>query len=221
MPDRSTATQYDVVGHETAVSACPLSISVPPLQDVPFQPKTRPMESTARQYVAVGHETPVRPEASVPLSGGSVAIGVGVVNPSPFHVSTLPLLSTSAQYVVDAHETALSWPCVSASLGWVQLWPLNAVGPPSAATQNVGETQEIWFAAPQAPRLPDQPAPSKAKEFPSPSMVTQKVGPVQSMAVKPAAPDTVVGACQVVPLYIATWFSLGAAAQKLSVAHDR
>jgi len=69
--------------------------------------------------------------------------------------------------------------------------------------------------------LPDQPEPSNANEFPSPSIVTQKVGPVQSIAVKPAAPETVVGGCQAEPLYVETWFSLGAAAQKLAVAHER
>ena len=71
----------------------------------------------------------MRPEASVPLSGGSVAIEAGAVNPRPFHVNTLPLLSTRTQKVVVAHETEFSWPCASASLGWVQLWPLKTVGP--------------------------------------------------------------------------------------------
>ena len=142
------------------VSAWPLSISVPLLQAVPFQEKTRPMESTARQNVGVGHDTPVRPEASVPVRGGSVAMDAGAVKPRPFQVITLPLLSTRTQNVVDAHETALSWPAVSASVGWVQVWPLNTEGPPSAATQKLGATQEIWLAAPQAPRFPDHLEPS-------------------------------------------------------------
>ena len=77
------------------------------------------------------------------------------------------------------------------------------------------------MAAPQAPRLPDQPEPSKAKEFPSPSIVMQKVGPVQSMAVKPMAAGMVAGVCQVEPLNIATWFWLGAAAQNAGLAHER
>src|SRR5580704_3998548 len=176
-----------MVGQETALNAWPLSIRVPALQAVPFQEKTRPIESTARQNVVVGHDTPVRPEASLPFWGGSVAIEAGALKAVPFHAMKAPLLSTSMQNVVDAHETAFSCPCVSASVGWVQLCPLNTDGPPSAATQNVGDTQEIWLAAPQAPRLPDQPEPSKAKELPLPSTVTQKVGLVQSMAVKPWA----------------------------------
>ena len=45
------------------------------------------------------------------------------------------------------------------SFGWVQVEPLNIEGPPSAATQKEGDTQEIWLAAPQAPMLPDQPLP--------------------------------------------------------------
>ena len=79
----------------------------------------------------------------------------------------------------------MSWPWVSALVGWVQVCPFHTEGPPSAATQKEGDTHEIWLAAPQAPRLPDQPVPSKANELPSPSMVMQKVGPVQSMAVMP------------------------------------
>ena len=74
----------------------------------------------------------------------------------PFQVRTAPLLSTRTQKVVEAQETELSWPWVSTSLGWVQLLPLNTEGPPSAATQKDGDTQEIWLAAPQAPMLPDQ-----------------------------------------------------------------
>ena len=49
----------------------------------------------------------------------------------------------------------------------------------------------------------------------------QKVGPVQSMAVMPWAPEMVAGGCHVDPLNRATWFVLGAAAQKLAPAHDR
>ena len=59
------------------VSAWPLSMRVPALHAVPFHPKTRPRESTARQNVVVGHETEVRPEASVPVRGGSEAIDAG------------------------------------------------------------------------------------------------------------------------------------------------
>ena len=59
--------------------------------------------------------------------------------------------------VVEAQETELSWPWVSASPGWVQRRPFNTEGPPSAATQKDGDTHEIWLAAPQAPMLPDQP----------------------------------------------------------------
>jgi hypothetical protein len=110
LPERSTATQEDTVGHETLVSACPLSISVPALHAEPFQAKTLPMESTARQKLAVGHETEVRPEALVPVRGGSVAIDTGAENPDPFQVRTAPLLSTMTQNVVEAQETELSWP---------------------------------------------------------------------------------------------------------------
>ncbi len=49
----------------------------------------------------------------------------------------------------------------------------------------------------------------------------QKVGPVQSMAVMPCAAGMVAGRCQAEPLNRATWFRLGAAAQKPGVAHDR
>src|SRR5258707_11252970 len=118
------------------------------------------MESTARQKVVLGHETEVRPEAFVPLRGGSVAIDAGAEKPAPFPVRTAPLLSTMTQKAVEAHETELSWPWLSTLPGWVQVWPLNTEGPPSAATQKEGDTHEIWFAAPQAPRLPDQPRPS-------------------------------------------------------------
>ena len=160
MPARSTATQYETVGHEMLVSAWPLSMRVPWLHVVPFHPKTRPMESTARQKVVVGHETEVRPDALVPVSGGSVAIDTGAEKVVPFQVTAAPLLSTRMQKVVEAHDTELSWPWVSTSLGCVHMLPLNTDGPPSAATQNDGETQEIWLAAPQAPMLPDQRLPS-------------------------------------------------------------
>src|ERR1700722_5046850 len=142
------------------VSAWPLSMRVPALHVVPFQPKTRPMESTARQNVGVGHETAVRPEAFVPVRGGSVAIDIGAEKVAPFQVRTAPLLSAMTQNAMEAQETELSGPCLWTWLGWVQVWPLNTEGPPSAATQKDGDTQEIWLAAPQAPRLPDQPLPS-------------------------------------------------------------
>ena len=193
LPERSTATQYAGVGHEMLVSAWPLSMRVPALQVVPFQPNTRPRESTARQKVGVGQDTDVRPDALVPFSAGSVPMDSGAVKPWPFQVSTSPLLSTMTQKVVDAHETEFSCPCVSTSLGWVHVLPFHTDGPPSAATQNVGDTQEIWLAAPQAPTLPDHPLPSKRKELPSPSMVMQKAGPVQSMAVMPCAAGSVGG----------------------------
>jgi hypothetical protein len=109
------------------------------------------------------------------------------------------LLSTSTQKLLEVHDTALSWPCASVLVGWVQVWPFQTDGPPSAATQNAGATHEIWLAAPQAPRLPDQPVPSKSNEFPSPSMVMQKAGLVQSRAVKPWAAGTVAGGCQALP----------------------
>ena len=66
------------------------------------------MESTARQNVAVGQDTPVSPDASVPETGGSVAIDAGALKPRPFQVSTLPELSTRTQNVVVAQDTALS-----------------------------------------------------------------------------------------------------------------
>src|SRR6516225_4372038 len=113
-------------------------MSVPEVQLVPLKPKTRPSESTARQNTAVGHETPVRPEALVPASGGSLATDAGGENPWPFQVSAPPLLSTSTQNEVVAHETEFSWPAASASLGWVQVWPSQTEGPPSAATQKAG-----------------------------------------------------------------------------------
>lgn len=135
-------------------------MSVPPLHVVPFQSNTRPSESTARQNVAVGHDTDVSPDALLPKTAGSVAMGVGALKPCPFQVSTSPLLSTITQNAVDAQETAFSCPSVSTSLGWVHVLPFQTDGPPSAATQKLGETHEIWLAAPQAPRLPDQPLPS-------------------------------------------------------------
>jgi hypothetical protein len=118
------------------------------------------MESTARQNVAAGHETAVRPEALVPVRGGSVAIDTGAEKVAPFQVRTAPLLSATTQKVVEAHETELSWPWLSMSPGWDHVWPLNTEGPPSAATQKDGDTHEIWLAAPQAPRFPDQLLPS-------------------------------------------------------------
>ena len=89
-----------------------------------------------------------------------MAIDAGAEKVVPFQVRTAPLLSTMTQNVVVAQETELSWPWLSMSPGWVQVWPLNTEGPPSAATQKDGDTHEIWLAAPQAPRLPDQPLPS-------------------------------------------------------------
>ena len=80
--------------------------------------------------------------------------------PSPFQVTTSPLLSTSTQKEVVAQDTELSCPWLSESVGWVQVCPFHTEGPPSAATQKDGDTHEIWLAAPQAPRLPDQPEPS-------------------------------------------------------------
>jgi hypothetical protein len=101
------------------------------------------------------------------------------------------------------------------------VWPFHTDGPPSAAMQNVGDTHETCSAEPQAPRLPDHPDPLKANEFPSPSIVMQKVGAVQSMAVKPMADGIVAGDCQAEPLKVATWLRLGAAAQNVGVAHER
>ena len=101
------------------------------------------------------------------------------------------------------------------------MWPFHTEGPPSAATQKAGDTHEIWLAAPHAPRFPDQPEPSNAKELPSPSMVMQKAGPVQSMAVMPWAAAMVAGASHADPLKKATWFRFGAAAQKPAPAHER
>src|SRR3984957_5906165 len=142
------------------VSAWPLSIKVPVLQVAPFHPKTRPRESTARQNVVVGQETEVRPEALVPLRGGSVAMDAGAEKPRPFQVRTSPSLSTMTQNAVVAQDTELSWPWLSMSPGWVQVTPFKTEGPPSAAMQKLGDTHEIWLAAPQAPMLPGQPVPS-------------------------------------------------------------
>src|SRR5580700_7331253 len=126
-----------------AVRAWPLSISVPLVQVVPLNPKTRPMESTARQNVVVGQDTPVRPEASESDSGGSVAMGAGAENAVPFHVSTSPALSTARQKDALAQETELSWPRGSTPFGWVHDRPFHSEGPPSTATQNEGLTHEI------------------------------------------------------------------------------
>src|ERR1700722_13246643 len=52
-------------------------------------------------------------------------------------------------------------------------------------------------------------------------MVMQNVGPVQSIAVMPCAAGMVAGACHADPLRNATWFRLGAAAQKPLLAEDR
>ena len=140
----------------------------------------------------------------MPVTGGSEAMEAGAEKPRPFQVSTPPLLSTRTQKAVVAHDTELSWPWASRLSGCVQVWPFHTEGPPSAATQKVGDTHEIWLAAPQAPRLPDQPRPLKAKALPSPSIVMQKVGPVQSMAVMPWASGRVSGACHAEPLKKAT-----------------
>ena len=86
---------------------------VPALHVVPLKAKTRPMESTARQKVVVGHETAVRPEASEPVRGASVAMETGAEKPVPFQVRTAPLLSTRTQNVVEAQETEFSWPWLS------------------------------------------------------------------------------------------------------------
>src|SRR5580704_7100989 len=104
----------------------------PALQVVPLKPKTRPSESTARQKVVVGQETPVRPEALVPVTAGSVTMGWGAEKPVPFQVRTAPLLSTSTQKVVVGQDTAFSWPPLSASPGWVHWLPFQTDGPPSA-----------------------------------------------------------------------------------------
>jgi hypothetical protein len=117
LPERSTATQEDTAAHEMLVSAWPSSMSVPALHVAPFQAKTRPMESTARQKVVVGHETEVRPEALLPVRGGSEAIDTGAEKPEPFQVRTAPLLSTMTQNEVVAQETELSCPWVSTSPG--------------------------------------------------------------------------------------------------------
>src|SRR6202011_2935287 len=132
-----------------------------------------------------GHETEVSPDALVPVSGGSDAMEAGAEKARQFQGSTAPLLSSITQKDAEQQGTDLSWPWVLALVGCVQMCPFHTEGPPSAATQKEGDTHEIWLAAPQAPRLPDQLLPLKAKALPSPSMVMQKVGPVQSMAVMP------------------------------------
>jgi hypothetical protein len=60
--------------------------------------------------VVDGQETPVRPEASVPIMGGSVAMGRGAEKADLFQVSTSPSLSTASQNEGLAHETAFNWP---------------------------------------------------------------------------------------------------------------
>ena len=52
-------------------------------------------------------------------------------------------------------------------------------------------------------------------------MVMQNAGPVQSIAVMPCAADSVAGGCHTLPLKKATWFVLGAAAQKVGLPQDR
>src|ERR1700681_1592957 len=113
--------------------AWPLSMIVPGLHAVPFQPNTRPMESTARQNIGLAHETAVSPDALVPVSGGSDAMEAGAEKARPFQVSTAPLLSPSTQKDADAQDTELSWPWVSALVGCVQMCPFHTEGPPSAA----------------------------------------------------------------------------------------
>ena len=90
----------------------------------------------------------------------------GAENARPFQLSTSPLLSTSTQRDTEVQDTELSWPWVSALSGCVQVCPSHSEGPPSAATQKDGDTHEIWLAAPQAPRLPDQPEPSNSQGVP-------------------------------------------------------
>ncbi len=207
--------------HETLVNAWPLSMSVPVLQLAPWKVKARPMESTATQKLADGQDTPVSPEASVPESGGSVAIGNGAVNTDPFQVKTSPPLSAAMQKVGLAQDTALSCELVSTSIGWLHACPFHTDGPPSAAMQNCDDTQEIWLAAPQAPTLPDQRVPLKMNEFPSPSMAAQKAGPAQPMAVNPWAEGMPVGADHDVPLKVVAWLRSGTAAQKVALAQVR
>ncbi len=89
----------------------------------------------------------------------------GALKTRPFQVRTSPLLSTMTQNVAEAQDTALSCPCVSTSPGWVQVLPFQTDGPPSAATQKVGDTHEIWLAAPQAPRLPGPAAAVEAERI--------------------------------------------------------
>ena len=98
--------------------------------------------------------------AAAVIGGGSVAIDAGAEKLTPFQVRTSPSLSTMTQNAVVAQDTEFSWPWLSMSPGWVQVCPLNTDGPPSAAMQKLGDTHEIWLAAPQAPRLPDHPLPS-------------------------------------------------------------
>ena len=138
--------------------AWPLSIRVPVLQAVPFQANTRPMESTARQKVAVGQDTAVSPDASVPVTGGSVAIDTGAVKPRPFQVSTLPLLSTRTQNDVVAQETELSWPWVSILLGWVQVRPFHTEGPPSPRRRRPGTRTRSGWRPPRPRGCPTTPA---------------------------------------------------------------
>lgn len=106
-------------------------------------------------------------------------------------------------------------------MGCVQVCPFQTEGPPSTATQNVGLAQEIWLAAPQAPTFPDHDVPLKTKEFPSPSIDTQKVVPTQPIDSNPWAAGIVVGPDQDVPLKRTAWFRLGTAAQKVALVQVR
>jgi hypothetical protein len=125
------------------------------------------------------------------------------------------------QNVAAAQETAFSCPWGSASVGCVHEWPFQSEGPPSAARQNEAVAHEIWFAAPHAPTFPDHDRPLKTKEFPSPSMDTQKVEPTQPIDSKPCAAGIVVGADHDVPLKSTAWFRLGTAAQKVALVQVR
>lgn len=174
------------------VSGSPDVVATRRLHVVPLNTYELPVPSMAMQNVVPTQETSVRPVRlgpSLPSAAPDGAVGlvtwVGPLHDVPFQMKASSLLSTATQYTVLVQETALSCPVVSTSCGWLQAEPSHNDGPPSAAMQNVGVVHDTLLASPHAPVFPDHCDPSKVNTFPSPSMVTQKVGPTHEMAWSP------------------------------------
>ncbi len=171
-PERSTATQIDGDGQDTAANGVEPSDPATP-HAPPAQVRTEPASSTPAQNVVVGHDTPVRygPIDVVEAAPGSTRTGADQLD--PFQTSTPPVWLAATQNDAVAHVTDVKADDEPSGWGVVHEEPFHWEIPPETDTQNDDETQAIWATDPQSPLVWCHPWPDVAKANPSASTAAQ------------------------------------------------